>query len=103
MDIEDKEFWKALYVLLRLIHPALIALRYCDTNAPMMDKIYYLCHRMTTSLEKSKDALNDNTLFSYFHNDDGANDYTFEREQVYGKAAKDDKDDEVDFVWEEDE
>jgi hypothetical protein len=98
MDIADKEFLKALYVLLRLVHPALIALRYCDTNAPMMDKIYYLCHRMTTSLEKSQDALNDNTLFSYFHYDE-ADDYAFEREQVYGKEGKGAaKDDEVDFV-----
>jgi hypothetical protein len=40
-DIEDDKFWKCLYVLLRAVYPALRALRYCDSNLPVMDKISF--------------------------------------------------------------
>ena len=62
-DINDLDFWKALYQLLRAVFPALRALRYADSSKPMMDKIYMLCHRLTQALEASKECLNNQELF----------------------------------------
>ena len=33
-DINDKNFWKCMYILLRAVFPALRALWYCDSNMP---------------------------------------------------------------------
>ena len=52
-DIRDKKFFKCMYVVLRAVYPALRALRYCDSNEPMMDKLYFLTHRTTEALKKS--------------------------------------------------
>ena len=57
MDIEDHSFFHDIYIILRAVYPALRALRYCDSNTPMMDKIYYLVHRTSESLHKSIDEL----------------------------------------------
>ena len=38
-DIENPDFWKCLYVLLRAVFPALRLLRYCDKSKPAIDKI----------------------------------------------------------------
>ena len=38
-DIENPDFWKCLYILLRAVFPALHLLRYCDKSKPAMDKI----------------------------------------------------------------
>ena len=57
MDIEDHSFFHDIYIILRAVYPALRALRYCDSNTPMMDKIYYLVHRTSESLRKSIDEL----------------------------------------------
>ena len=62
-DIKDDNFWKCMYILLRAVFPALRALRYCDSNTPCMDKLYYLSHRTTVAIEKSQDDLNDKSLF----------------------------------------
>jgi hypothetical protein len=40
-DIEDKKFWKCLYVILQCVFPALRALRFCDASRPVMDKIFF--------------------------------------------------------------
>ncbi len=40
-DIQDEIFWKTIYCLLYAVFPALI-LRYCDSNIPAMDKIFFL-------------------------------------------------------------
>ena len=52
--IENKEFWKCLYIILRAVFPALRLLRYCDKSKPAMDKIYYLSYRTTQALQQSE-------------------------------------------------
>lgn len=44
-DIDNKVFWKAIYILLRAVFHALKMLRYCDSNIPAMDKIFHLIKR----------------------------------------------------------
>jgi hypothetical protein len=63
-DIEDEKFWKSLYVLLRAVYPALRALRYCDCNTPVMDKIYFLSHRSTDAIARSQEHFDEVGLFS---------------------------------------
>ncbi len=62
-DIEDKKFWKCLYVILRCVFPALRALRFCDASRPVMDKIFFLSHRTTEAIIRSQEVLNDPNLF----------------------------------------
>ena len=85
-DIENKNFFKAMYVLLRAVYPALRALRYCDSNEPiMMDKIYFLTHRTTEALKKSVDQLNDGALFDDFLADSTLDDdFMMEVGEVFG-------------------
>ncbi len=45
IDIENEVFFKALYILLRAVFPAIRALRFADSNEPMMDKIYFFSKR----------------------------------------------------------
>jgi hypothetical protein len=52
-----------------VLFPALRALRYCDSNTPYMDKLYYLSHRTTVAIEKSQDDLNDESLFGSLKTD----------------------------------
>ena len=68
-DIEDNDFWKCLYVILRAVFPALRLLRYCDKSKPAMDKIYYLSYRTTQALEQSEKWLNDENLFGSIRSD----------------------------------
>ena len=58
--------WKALYVLLRGVFPHLRFLCFGDSNIPVMDKSYFLCHRATESLQKSLQEKDDDTLFLEF-------------------------------------
>ncbi len=44
-EIESIQFCRAVYCQLRAVFPTLRALRYCDSNKPTMDKIYYLFDR----------------------------------------------------------
>ena len=62
-DIEDKKFWKCLYILLHCVFPALRALRFCDASRPVMDKIFFLSHRTTEAIIRSQEVLNDPNLF----------------------------------------
>jgi hypothetical protein len=50
-DIEDTLFFKALLVSLRAVFPAILALRYFDSNTPMMDKIYFLSKRTVLAVQ----------------------------------------------------
>jgi hypothetical protein len=68
-DINDKNFWKCMYILLCAVFPALRALWYCDSNMPCMDKLYHLSHRTTVAIEKSQDDLNDESLFGSLKTD----------------------------------
>ena len=81
-DITDPKFFKALYILLRTVFPAIRVLRYCDKGEPCMDKLYYLTYRATDALNRSKSLLNDPELFSF------EEDVTLEssRMEVYGDS-----------------
>ena len=52
-DIENDDFWKALYFILRCVWPALRALRLGDSNKPGMHMIYYLSHLTSVHINKS--------------------------------------------------
>ena len=82
LDVEDKNFWKALYTLLRALYPAIQALRCCDTNKPSMDKIYYLSHRTSEAIRCFCDLLDDVILFGEI--DDTDSSLQFEEDEVYG-------------------
>ena len=62
-DIEDEVFWKAIYVLLWAVYPALKALRFCNSNIPAMDKIYYLTRKAEETILKSVQDLDDDKIF----------------------------------------
>jgi hypothetical protein len=49
-DIEDKKFWKCLYILLHSVFPALRALHFCNASRLVMDKICFLSHRITQAI-----------------------------------------------------
>jgi len=68
-DIENPDFWKCLYIILRAVFPALRLLRYCDKSKPAMDKIYYLSYRTTQALEQLESVLNDEALFGQITSD----------------------------------
>lgn len=88
-DIENPKFFKAMYVLLRAVFPALRALRYCDCNEPQMDKIYYLTYRASEALKKSVDDLNDDELFSEFEAKSQLEELSAEAEEVFGAQDED--------------
>jgi hypothetical protein len=66
MDIKNEVFFKALYILLRAVFPAIRALRFADCNEPMMDKIYFFSQRTQMALTKSVDFLNGTEVFGVF-------------------------------------
>ena len=80
-DIEDPLFFKSLFVLLRAVFPAIHALRYSDSNTPMMDKICFLSKRTVLALTNSIDALNNPDLFGKFVDHDELGD---EMAEVWG-------------------
>ena len=86
-DIENPSFFKAIYIMLRAVFPALRALRYCDSNLPMMDKIYYLSHRASEALKKSVDELDNDDLFKEFEAAAEISELSLEEEQVFGGNA----------------
>ncbi len=63
VDIKDKVIWKAIHCFLHAVFPALKALRYCDSNIPAMDKIYFLVKRADEALQASQILLDDQALF----------------------------------------
>ncbi len=62
-DIENSQFWRAIYCLMRAVFPALCAMRYFNANIPIMDKIYYLVKRVDYALLSSQPNLNDEGMF----------------------------------------
>ncbi len=65
-DIENATFFKALYILLPAVFPAFRALKFTDSNKPMMDKIYFFSKRTESALEKSIEFLNCEEIFGDF-------------------------------------
>ena len=60
------QLFKALYILLRAVFPAIRALRFTDSNQPMMDKINVFSRRTKSALEKSIEFLNCEEIFGDF-------------------------------------
>ena len=79
-DIQNPKFWKAIYVLLRAVYPHLRFLRFCDSNTPVMDKLYFLCHRATEALKLSFNDEDQDSLFLEFDDDEGVD---FELAQIF--------------------
>ena len=52
-DINDEDFWKALYFILQCVWPALCALWLGDSNRPGMHVIYYLSHLTSVHINNS--------------------------------------------------
>jgi hypothetical protein len=50
-DIKDNKFWKCIYLLLCAVFPVLRLLCYWDKSKPAMDKLFFLSHRTTLTLE----------------------------------------------------
>jgi hypothetical protein len=90
-DIECKEYWASMYILLSALHTPLLALRMCDSNTPMMDKIYYMVHHTTLTLEKSKLDLNNPAYFSSVAEFSIDMEFQSEEAQVYGAKKNDDE------------
>ena len=72
LDIENKNFWKALYPLLRALYPAIRALPYCNSTKPTMDKIYYLSYLTTEAITQSCNALDDTIFFGGIDENDSS-------------------------------
>ena len=66
LDIENEVFFKALYILLCAVFPAICALRFTDSNKPMMDKIIFFSQRTDTALDKSIAFLYSTEVFGAF-------------------------------------
>ena len=66
IDRQNEVFFKALYILLRAEFPTICALRFADSNEPMMHKIYVFSQRMQMALTKSVDLFNENEIFGVF-------------------------------------
>ena len=91
LDLQDDNFWKAIYTLLRAVYPGLRNLRMADGNKPAMDQSYYLTHRATIAINKSIDLLNDEILFSSSNDD-----YLIsEQNEVFGDNGDEDEEEEV--------
>jgi hypothetical protein len=99
-DINDPKFFKAMYIILRAVYPAIRVLWYCDKGEPCMDKLYYLTSCATDAINRSKEFLNDPDNFKF-------EDITLvmEEEEIYGAATanKDDTQIEPEFSDDEDE
>ena len=71
IDIEEENFWKAIYTIVRDKIPELRALRYCDRKTPAMEKLFHLSNFVTLAIERSCDCLNDAYIFGTY---DGTSD-----------------------------
>jgi hypothetical protein len=62
-DVDDKLFWKRIFVFLWALFPLLKLLRRADSNHPNMDNICYYLNQTCLHLIKSKNDLMDENLF----------------------------------------
>ena len=58
-DIENNKMWKVIYIFMITLFPELLVLRFDDSNQDCVDKLYYMCHRITHDVMKSSTSLND--------------------------------------------
>jgi hypothetical protein len=82
-DITDPKYFKAMYILLRAVYPAIRVLRYCDKGEPAMDKLYYLTYRATDAINRSKDYLSDPAIFQFDEDDS----LVTSESDIYGTAS----------------
>ena len=87
-DIKNPMFWRAIYVLLRAVFPAIRCLRFCDSNKPAMDKIFYLVHCTTGAIDRSIEMLNDYDVFGSFDVNEVPEDLRDESAQVFGEEIE---------------
>ena len=64
-DITNPKFFKALYILLRAVFPAIRVLRYCNKGETCVDKLYYLTYCAADAISRWKSLLNDPELFGF--------------------------------------
>ena len=62
IDIENEQYWKALYFLLQCVWPALHTLQLGDANRSGMHMIYYLSHLTSEHIEQSAGLISDSGL-----------------------------------------
>ena len=62
-DIKDRNLWKIMYRLLRVLFPALWLLRLADSNRAGTDKVYYYSQKTSAAIERSVQVLDDLDLF----------------------------------------
>lgn len=62
-DVEDEVFWKAIYVLLHAVFPALKEVQYCDSNTPSMDKINHFTKQAWEAIMTSVNDSDDEKFF----------------------------------------
>ena len=92
-DVQNPRFFKAIWVLLRSLWPALKILRNCDKSEPQMDKLYYYIHKGREALKKSAQALDDPDLFDTHAtvSNDLISDTTFSDDNDEGSDSEDEE------------
>jgi hypothetical protein len=108
-DVDDKLFWKRIFVLLRALFPLLKLLRRADSNHPNMDKICFYLNQTRLHLIKAKGDLMDEKLFptTFKIDEDTEADANYEEDEEYcssedGSVGQEDDPDE-DFTLDEEE
>ena len=88
IDVKSSQHWKAKYKLVRIVKPALVALRCADSNEASMDKMYFLTDQMSKNLVKFAEELNDEELFPPPEDRDAGLDCVeMEEEMVFGQTG----------------
>ena len=63
-NVKNPKFWKAIYILLCAVFTKIRCLCFCDSNKPAMDKLFYLVHCTTMTIDWSMVMLNDKDFFN---------------------------------------
>ena len=88
IDVKSDQHWKAKYKLVKIVEPALVALRCADSNKASMDKIYFLTDQMSKNLVRFEDELNDEELFPPLEDGDAGLDCVeMEEDMVFGQTG----------------
>jgi hypothetical protein len=97
-DINDPKFFKAMYIVLRAVYPAIRVLRYCNKREQCMDKLYYLTSCATDAINRSKELLNDPDNFKF----DEDITLVMEEEEIYGAATANEDDTQIEPEFSDD-